>query len=109
MRLKNPTNFELNCAFARYIEKVDERLIDCVIACGPDGSIGWSYANNANMVLAFLNDREVEINNFGGEWKVEVYGKTTHTVRFTGEDSSFARAAMIALLRANGVKIDFTT
>ncbi len=107
MKLTNPTGPELNLAFASEVCKwtVDE-LSEKVIHGGAD------FVKSADAVLPWLEKAHWKRISHGmGKWALEVTLSPTAGSPDSGESShpSFAKAAVIALLRAHGVEIEFTT
>lgn len=126
MKLVNPTDEQLNAAFAEKVAgwtryeplKGEKRTVICRL-CGPergqtmlvwkDGSPGGCYPNwakSADAVLPWLEKC--------GHWQAHSSSKGIHIfVEYPdrhnrSDDQSFPRAAVIALLRANGVEVEFT-
>ena len=111
MKLTNPTDEALNMAFAIDVAK-----------CGPDHKQyeGADYCNSAGAVLPWLEDCKGASCNFDavycnpGEWSVDCTNVESECdypewrTRNSARDTSFPRAAVIALLRAHGVEVEFT-
>ena len=126
MKLTNPTDDELNRAFAEkvagYYVKEEFPGTDFPFtawqgdrplshhrwasAKGPLEHIN-SFIESANCVLPFLYKRH---------WEVQQTSSASRPIRVVldelhgpyGESNTFPRAAVIALLRANGVQVEFT-
>ena len=109
MKLINPTNTQLNVAFAEYIAKWPKTEINSALHWGVDW-FGPTYTNSADIILPWL-----EKLTYGGtimflghtpKWRVQICMR--NDLNFEADAESFARAAVIALLRAHGVEIEFT-
>jgi hypothetical protein len=116
MKLTNPTDAELNAAFA---EKVAGwKCFDSDDPWGwrdPSGQ-SWHrshipyFTTSADQVLPWL-PKEL----FGDFWQaaggyagVRVTIWSNDEIKAAGDDRSFAKAAALALLRAHGVQVEFT-
>jgi len=122
MKLKNPTDLILDAAFAEHVCKLGVRYEARISA--PDGAKVLChseeygvceemprYTQSADLVLPSLEKFDghlngPEINFFMGTWEVVLNGAHTRSHRATG--SSFAKTAVIALLLAHGIEIEFT-
>lgn len=139
MKLLNPTNEELDLAFATNIAGWTSRMEGCALCWynaegkfvgGRNDGQRFSgipkFTQSADLVLPWLEKRyiETEIKSWwdspaqhfnestrqghrvfepNGVWTVRVPGNNA-----MAEDKSFARAAVIALLRANGIEVEFS-
>ena len=121
MKLINPTDDELNAAFAVHVCGASEtrkesewcdtemRLPD--VKCGTKMFESWkrvpSFTDSADAVLPWLE----KCATFHHKWNAET---KLHTVHCSDRiypyymDESFSRAAVIALLRAHNVEVEFT-
>lgn len=95
MKLLNPDNKALSSAFAREI-------------------MGWTQPA-ADGVLADFTSSHANVMRHLNRYSWASRYRTTHEVtitrgakKFVGVDAEWAKAAVIALLRANGVTIEFT-
>lgn len=130
MKLVNPTDDELNVAFAEKVagavpcDQWKPFMHDSMMKgdCGHEAcyprKLPVDYCKSANAVLPWLEktgfgntpwipspkishlSASVIASNLG--WRVDVGDDSAHT------DKSFAKAATIALLRVHGVEIEFT-
>jgi hypothetical protein len=138
MKLTNPTNEELNAAFAEYVagwmwrperggawflkSKDDDpykwaRITD---ATGADiGISGLRFATEANAILPWLEygrevGQRVTMEMGFTRWHIRIHRKNPDGLYPLidespwGDAETFPRAACIALLRANGVIVHFT-
>lgn len=126
MKLLNPTDADLNAAFAR---KVMGRKLSPEhegFMSGPDERMGgqvfesWHaiprFTTSADAVLPWLEKREdVEIHRVQSDgWQVSIMEvKRTPASEETGViaeawEDTLPKAATIALLRAHGVEVEFT-
>lgn len=123
MKLTNPTNAELNAAFATEIcgykflhaeHRFDSGVHVAIDGISkPDGQ--WlsaipDFCSDANAVLPWLEKFNGPLNGpdvsfQSGQWEVVLNGCTT---RERAVHSVFPKAAVIALLRAHGVEIETT-
>jgi hypothetical protein len=111
MRLINPTDRELNLAFAREIcEFTDETM---AILDSPQMMSGRStdldFTTSADGVLPYLDKcDEVEIKTMPhGLWSV-IVRKQPGGMGYQNFGDSVPRVAVLALLRAHGVEIEFS-
>lgn len=116
MKLIDPTDVQLNAAFAVYVMGWKSAFVD------KNGTkrgtqyqgenINW--AGSADAVLPWLEQHYLEAKYWTGHagerpcWRIGVEGQPTTAQSGQGGDKSFARAAVIALLRANGVEVTFS-
>lgn len=122
-RLINPADAQLNAAFAEHVAgwSYGKEAID--VWTDPDGmmhGVGWGqpdpfppFTQSADAVLPWLEKMpQVEICLKPDNW-VRVYSShfaSSAPPVIAGEaiSESFAKAAVIALLRAHGVEVEFT-
>jgi len=126
MKLINPTDRELNEAFAEHVallEPISGRMgfwrkknVHC--SCyGGEYNINF-YVTSVDAVLPWLNqwitDKNGTISIYNdivqGYWAVRVssYPNQEGLFQFDGRDKCLSRAAVIALLRAHKVEVEFT-
>lgn len=124
MKLTNPTDEQLNKAFAEKVAGWSPAITDKSCCYDGDGNhCYWSdvppFTQSADAVLPWLEKFDTEINY--PCWR-DIKGKPNHRVKFwhvsiTNPDGSsernanaqsFPRAAAIALLRAHGVEVEFS-
>lgn len=107
MTLTNPTDQELNAAFA-------EHVVGFLFPTAPkDGKCeewsGANYCGSADAVTPFLEKRARAITisycDVTVQWTVNLIGFNT---TWLGHSETLPRAAVVALLRANGVEVNFT-
>ncbi len=107
MKLVNPTETELNDAFA-----------DRIVGVGPEHpQFDWhDYCKDASAVLPWMEmHKDVEIHRVNDDgWQVSIMnvrrfdgGTETGVIAEAWEDT-FPRACVIALLRSKGVSVEFT-
>jgi hypothetical protein len=136
MKLINPTDDELNAVFAeevagwtdiRYEEgedvDIDAREIypwGGIAGSPPDGSkrrLVTPFTRSADAVLPWLNRHVVMIEHMCSQWRVLIHmgytggdkGPFTNRHDFISEgEGEFAYHAVIALLRAHDVEVEFT-
>lgn len=119
MTLTNPTNAELNAAFATEVARITDITDKCPWekCLMPVGQLFgrrddlWvivpNFCSDANAVLVWLEKFDGHTNGPDisfqcGQWEVVLNGCTT---RDRAVCSAFPKAAVIALLRAHGVEI----
>jgi hypothetical protein len=124
MKLINPTPEELNVCFAekvagwKRLETVGEGPkwdtgTDCLCIGSGFAYRVPRYTQSAELVLPKLENWSrtrpgyVTINLLTDTWRIWL--DTDPWTRIHVSDSSFAHAAVIALLRAHGVEVEFTT
>lgn len=117
MKLTNPTDDELNAAFAEHVAAMSKADVEYHTA---PWSMKPRFTHSANAVLPWLEKE-------GWSWErssyaPEITGEAVHfEVRVSGPNENqsgycrcvfspdqFARAAVVALLRAYGVEVEFT-
>lgn len=110
LKLINPTDEELSRAVCEYVERAKwHRPTEQELASGSYYFYTPFYATSANAVLRLLE----KCQHFDHNWncvhkqhwvwvKIEGYDKVI------GSDPIFARAACIALLRANDIEVEIT-
>ena len=125
MKLTNPTDAELDAAFAEHVagwmwrperggawflksEYEDPyswvRIMD---AKGADiGISGLRFTQSADAVLPYLEKKEesgsvIDAIRVGGKWSIIIHAE------YSAEDESLPRACVIALLRAHGIQVEF--
>lgn len=119
MKLTNPTDDQLNEAFA--VEAA--RLVKYVDSFGlprwgpPDLPAAFNllslphhpppFTTSADAVLPWLEKHRFEATYWNG-WRIRIICWEEKGENMFADDKSLPRAAVIALLRANGVEIEFT-
>lgn len=120
MKLIDPTDDELNAAFA---EKVAgwKRLDCCLWDVGYDIGNPWcrkrsdgvwisnhaKWTRSADAVLPWLEKRGYSIIYRGGMYDVRVYDDDGDNEAGRAYENCLPRAAVIALLRAHGIEVEF--
>ena len=102
MKLINPTDAELNAAFVEKVAQFDDKTRDFL-----DDSNDLNFTASFDAVLPWLEKwRTVEIDwdRVIMMWRVGV-GQHKDTPQY---DPSLSRAAVITLLRAHNVEVEFT-
>lgn len=110
-KLTNPTDDQLNVAFAETVAGWT-LVTNSLGRLQPKDKDGhwiqdWDFTQSADAVLPWLEKTDDPDAAFrDGLWSVVFYvDKENNWVK--GEDKSLPRAAVIALLRAHGVEIEF--
>lgn len=110
MKLTNPTDEQLNAVFAEKVAGMrfdpDEgwRCKDGFSTTAPDYN---DFTRSADAVLPWLDRVGWTCDNSYDE-VVRIWGHRGRSEHFIHTDKSFPRAAVIALLRARGVEVEFT-
>lgn len=127
MKLLNPTDDELNAAVTKYIVKsvpcdqwklfMHDSMIqgDCGHAnCHPT-QMQINYCKYADAILPWLEKWPLTnaqlVPSAGVKWYVDITlkaGMAEKTEYARGRGETLAKACVLALLRANGVEIEFT-
>lgn len=120
MKLIDPTDDQLNVAFAEYVCGWIRRDMGKIgTHKKPDAfhsARGWEcneinptqFTTSSDAVLPWLEKCYCQI-GFGPAWRVTIEGGRTNKINAaTHLDDSLPRAAAIALLRAHGVEVEFT-
>lgn len=129
MKLINPTDDELNAAFLEHVTNqvvCHEGAWSSFIAgagsmiksreCSHDNCLPFvpSFTTSADAVLPFVQNHYCEIKYWTGAagerpcWRIGIEGEPTTRCGGQGDGLSFAKAAVIALLRAHGVEVEFS-
>jgi len=119
MKLLNPTDDELNAAFAERVAGWTCRTVDDLSGertyQRPDGAnivMERVFTQSADAVLPWLEKRfrwECDFTGTGYQvWVSEMPPGPRKMADCVGSDKTFPRAAVIALLRAHGVEVEFT-
>jgi hypothetical protein len=116
MKLIKPTDDELNAAFAEHVVgfKPDPNNEGRWIPPGRHTlTVGyWTekparFTHSADAVLPWLEKTRFDA-NFWKRWRIQIICWETHGENKFAEADTFPRAAVIALLRANGVEVEFS-
>ncbi len=132
MKLTNPTDEQLNAAFAEKVagwkrtgrrdntgeiwtnaEGVDlfDFSADLKSALQPDD---FGFCTDANAVLTWLERHYLTAKYWTGQagerpvWRIGVERAKSYQKSGQHTDMSFARAAVVAMLRSHGVEVEFT-
>ena len=120
MKLINPTDRELDEAFAEHVAGWKVEFDGDKKYLSPDGENWhmWSipyFTGSVDLVLPWLEKfgGAVYVNRYTGwgdtNWAVRLYENDEDgSLMGEAEEPTLPRAAMIALLRAHGVEIEFT-
>jgi hypothetical protein len=120
--LTNPTDDQLNCAFAEKVagwtQDKEEYWHDAEgSGVNEDGFyLVPSFTTSADAVLPWLEKwtqdhpgDEWHVGQRKGMWAIDVHQPKGFIDQYNSRDKSLAKAAVIALLRAHGVVVEFTT
>jgi hypothetical protein len=110
MKLLNPTDDELNAAFAKEVagwkwEKTDrDHMAWIEYREGGSWEVEPNFTTSADAVLPYVSKlKEVGIHYVDGDWFVRCWSEDKNCANC----DSFAKACVIALLRARGVEVEF--
>ncbi len=113
MKLVNPTNDELNAAFAVHVcgwARIAEAA-NVAFLVPETGAIGTppNFCGSVDASLGWLENRSKALNisycDVQCLWTVEI---VKYKTSWKSEANTLSKAAAIALLRAHGVEIEFT-
>jgi hypothetical protein len=103
MKLTNPTDEQLDRAFAENVAQLTPEAITFLLGTG-DGKLG--YTKSVDAVLPFLEGGLLQFASArtSKRWTVRAWRQNEPVM---ASDDSFSRAVVIALLRAHGVEVEF--
>lgn len=111
--LTNPTDDQLNAAFAEHVAGWHAEDAESGYRPGEDNS-AWAprFTHSADAVLPWLEKSPFDVvqtySNTCCMWTVRLLGRFTSNKEFVGQsEDGPAKAGVIALLRAHGVEIIF--